>query len=265
MKRHLSLLSLIAAAALVALGFSQPIFDNPRLYFGEEVAVGEGTARTFVRLSDDGDPEAVGLMLTEAALQNLPATMPVTEYVLGLPKDVAVAPFDHLTLDWNPQGHEPEGIYTAPHFDVHFYMIDAAARDLILPSDPAFEEKGARMPEAQYLPIGYFSPPENLPVPRMGTHFINKETPELHGHAFDKTFIYGFYDGQMVFIEPMVAMEYLKTKPDVTEVVAQPEAFASAGYYPTHYSVRYDEEAKTYAVALEGLTYHEAVSTKAEE
>jgi hypothetical protein len=36
-------------------------------------------------------------------------------------------------LDWNPRGHIPDGVYTVPHFDVHFYLITREQREEIVP------------------------------------------------------------------------------------------------------------------------------------
>jgi hypothetical protein len=37
-----------------------------------------------------------------------------------------------------------------------------------------------------------------------------------------------------------------------------PRAYAAAGYYPTHYCVRYEPASRTYRVTLEGLVYRQA-------
>ena len=42
--------------------------------------------------------------------------------------------FQFVQFDWNPKGHEPEGVYTLPHFDFHFYTVsDAAVMAIIVP------------------------------------------------------------------------------------------------------------------------------------
>ena len=72
--------------------------------------------------------------LSEAALSGLPAEPPATgewEYQLSLPPEAAGSGYDHVTVDWNPHGHIPEGVYNVPHFDFHFYVIDSTARNAI--------------------------------------------------------------------------------------------------------------------------------------
>ena len=39
------------------------------------------------------------------------------------PPPLAPEPYRFMMLDWNPQGHQPPGVYTVPHFDFHFYMV----------------------------------------------------------------------------------------------------------------------------------------------
>jgi len=42
------------------------------------------------------------------------------EFLQGLPLVPAVPPFDHIGINWNPNGHPPAGVYNRPHFDVPF-------------------------------------------------------------------------------------------------------------------------------------------------
>jgi hypothetical protein len=72
--------------------------------------------------------------------------------------------------------------------------------------------------------------------------------------VFTTTFIYGSYDGRLVFAEPMISKSFLETKTNVTELIKLPAKYARNAYYPTKYSVRYDPVTKEYTVALEGMT-----------
>ena len=89
-------------------------------------------------------------------------------------------------------------------------------------------------------------------------HWIDSSTHELHGESFTATFIIGSYDQQVNFLEPMIARSFLLTRPDLTKPLAQPAAFARAGWYPTAWSVRWDEERGEYLVLLDGLRWQEA-------
>ncbi len=226
---------------------------------GEARMMGNGVAWSWVERDDEGKPTAIGVTFSETALTGLPEDMPSTglpgwEYTLALPREAGVKPYDHIVLDWNPKGHIPPGIYDTPHFDVHFYFISPKERDKIT-AKGADLDRCKKKPSAKFIPKDYVMP-EGTEVPRMGVHWIDPTAPEFNQQPFTKTFIYGSYNGQVTFIEPMFAKAFLETRPGVTEAIKQPDAY-QPGYYPTSYSVRYDSARKEFTVSLEGLTRRE--------
>ncbi|HYY57524.1 MAG TPA: DUF5602 domain-containing protein, partial [Pyrinomonadaceae bacterium] len=104
-------------------------------FVGTSRPFGGGSVRSWVTLDKDGNPTAIGLTFTEAALsglpQNLPAGQEGVEYVLALPPEAASTAFDHIGINWNPHGHPPAGIYDTGHFDFHFYTISPEERSRI--------------------------------------------------------------------------------------------------------------------------------------
>jgi hypothetical protein len=83
-------------------------------------------------------------------------------------------------LDWNPAGHEPDHVYTLPHFDFHFYKITPAQVMAMMPSDPQWNTKAASLPAANFVPAGYQAAHvlANIPagaaaVPMMGLHWLD--------------------------------------------------------------------------------------------
>lgn len=223
--------------------------DKPQTegyFYGKAANVGNGTARAYVELDANGNPLQIGIAFNEAALENLPATdQPMT---LELPAEaLSKTPFKHVTFDYNPHGHEPMGIYTVPHFDCHFYKITEADKLKIGTNDA---EKLANNPDSTMIPAPYF--PVG-PVPQMGVHWVDPTSPEFNGQPFTSTFIYGAYDGNVIFYEPMVAVDFIKTKPHKHYTVRQPQKFVPAGYYPLEYCVRWNAETKQYEIALEDL------------
>jgi len=128
--------------------------------YGEAVKLGNGHARAYVIADKSGAPRELGVAFDEAALDGLPAAgtghhdghMMTHEYILSLPAGNKT-PFTFLEMNWNPMGHEPEGVYQdVPHFDFHFYTISKAARDSIVPTNPEFEKKGGNLPPAEFVP-----------------------------------------------------------------------------------------------------------------
>jgi len=219
--------------------------DNKKdLSYGPEVEVGNGKARAFIKLNDEGLPAEIGFTFSEGALENLPHDEEHTSYLLTLPGEKTLTPYDHISFDWTPHGHEPATIYDKPHFDIHFYMVSQSVRSQIVPGQ-AMEV----LPEQKFLPPTYFSSPGEG-EPQMGKHWVDGTSPELNGGTFTKTFVYGSYNGEVVFHEPMITREFLLSKPTFTDNIAQPEAFKKSGRYPTQYSVKFDQERKEFTVSL---------------
>jgi len=218
---------------------------------GDTKTVGNGTATAWMKLGDDGKPTSVGVTLTAAAFDSLPtAPFPPAEYNLMLPAEASATAYNHVGLDWNSQGHEPTGVYTLPHFDVHYYQITQAERAAITPADSL---TGYIQPGADYIAKDYTLPPGI--VPGMGFHAVDTTSHELHGTTFDKTMIYGYFKGNMIFTEPMITRAYLLSNPDFTGNLKLPNKYPVAGkYYATKYSIKYDASKKEYTISLDGLT-----------
>jgi hypothetical protein len=225
---------------------------------GETQKLGNGTVKTWLMVDDDKKPLSMGVTFSEEALNGLPKTgdpggFPLAifpdyttfEYVLKIP-DAANLPFKNVGLNWNPGGHPPD-CYGNPHFDVHFYMMDESLRSTITcMGDDTL--KIYKQPSSEFIPQDYMSAPMTGEA-KMGCHWFDPNSSEFH-HGFTKTMIYGFYDGNMVFVEPMITLAYLKSKPNSSEPVKQPKTFQKSGYYPTSYSVKYDENSKEYSVSM---------------
>lgn len=254
------LLPFLAGVAVAACGESAASEPASVTAYGAPVAVGKGSARAYV-VHAKGAPAEIGVALSEAAFSGLPADgsaggaqMPdghhMYLYTLQLPEQNST-PYRFVGLDWSPVGHMPPGIYDQPHFDFHFNSISEAERNAIVPSDPEFDAKAERRPAPELVPAGY----QKLPgaVPLMGAHWVDPASPELHGELFTRTFLYGSWDGEMIFAEPMVTKAFLESKPDFRAPVATPARYAAAGHYPTEYRVYWNEGTKEYRVALAGL------------
>ena len=273
-------------AALVAAAFASPVLGQHASHaasstptpiaasapatavsarvLGEVIPFGAGTARSWVDFGPDGLPAAVGVTLTEAALEGLPATATpgliwTTEYILDLP-DVAGLPFNHIGVNWNPHGHMPSGVYNVPHFDFHFYSITPDVRRGITARGDDLE-RGRRAPASGLLPEGYVFAPDSE-EPGMGGHWADPGAHEFHGHDFTSTFIFGTYDGSVIFWEPMVTRAFLLTKPDMTETLRLPQAYGAAGFYPTDYRIQYDGSRQEYTISLGGMASRPQLATQ---
>ncbi|MBF9142870.1 DUF5602 domain-containing protein [Hymenobacter properus] len=224
--------------------------DLTRTFYGPAVPVGQGVARAWETVNAAGEPTAIGVDVSAGSMLN--AGPAPAEYVLQLPRQVAVPPFDHIELGWNPAGHEPD-FYMLPHFDMHFYMITKAAQAAIpFLAPPAFDVA----PAAQYIPALYVQGPGL--VPNMGSHWLDVLAPELHGETFTKTFIYGTYNGHVAFLEPMFTRAYLSANLSQTTAIRQPAAVEQSGYYPMSYTISHGTTPQQYTISLDGLRYRMA-------
>lgn len=248
-----------AIAAISLAACLAPSQQRAAAYEGAAVALGNGTAKTVVRTDDMGKPVSIAVVFSESALEGLPAGAaspgappPDFSYLLSMPERGPRTVVDHVMVNWNPGGHPPAKVYDVPHFDFHFYLVSSAQREKVHFSHDADSGHPSQQPAAELLPAGYLVPPGTA-VPKMGVHAINTKAPEFNGQPFTATFIYGFHDGQQTFLEPMVTLAYLKSKPSLNAPVERPARYLKTGAYPSSYSVRYDAGTKSYELSLDGL------------
>jgi hypothetical protein len=225
---------------------------------GPSQGLGNGNARTYVTLDGDGRPTEVGVRLSSTALEGLPQSG--TMLMLDLPDQAATTAFDHVMLNWNPQGHDPVELFGKPHFDVHFDMVDMATMHAIDPDDPDYAAKAEHLPEAKYVPQDYAVAPD-VPVaaqavPGMGVHWFDASDTSLVPGTYDFQHILlnGSWDGRHTFYEPMVTTEFLMSGPDMEQPLKQPQAFQKTAYYPTTYAIDVDEQTGDHVVSLGGMT-----------
>lgn len=247
-----------SARTIFALAFlsiaGATLAAEPSVYTGTPVAVGNGTARVVVTINGMEEPESVSVVLTRDALQGLPqiqGEQMVWEYSLPMPDTGPRTGYDHVMLDWNPAGHIPEGVYNVPHFDVHFYLISNGEREAITFHGES-RELALTAPAPQLVPVGYVVPPDTA-VDRMGMHGLDPAGHEFHGQPFSHNFIYGYYKGELVFVEPMVSLVFLESLPEMTSPVKQPQRYSYPAWYPATYRIGFDADKGEYTIALQNL------------
>jgi hypothetical protein len=78
----------------------------------------------------------------------------------------------------------------------------------------------AKLPEPEFIPTDYI-PESNAPmvVPNLGSHWVDPTSSEWSGGDFTETFIYGYYQGEMYFVEPMITLAYFQSNPDMTKTI----------------------------------------------
>lgn len=267
-------------------------YRGPCAAYGESAPRGDGRVTAYSQ-QEHGKPAAIGVVLPTSTLRGLPhdpptdgkwcydkngdgTVDPMMECANGygsvldldgsFRRDVET-PFKYLMIDWNPHGHGPPNVYDRPHFDAHFYLQADASRRAIRPG-PCPElvncedfELGKKLPAAKYRPSDF----EDLDAqsPGMGNHLIDRTGPEFHGKPFTHTFIYGTWDRDVTFYEPMITEQYLDeladgTRDDACVPIKQAEAFQQSGWYPTRYCMRHRDNRDEITISLEGFVHRAA-------
>ncbi len=249
------LVSAVAAAVVFAAG-SALAEGKAATYEGKKVAIGRGTAHTVVRTDASGATTSISVVFTPGMLKGLPKAAkgkdPDFPYFLPMPAKGPKTVVDHVVINWESVGHAPPKVYDVPHFDFHFYTVSRAAQMKVAFKDENDSGSPAQQPPAELVPAGYIVPPGTA-VPQMGVHAVDPSSPEFQGKPFTATFIYGYYDKQQTFIEPMVTLAYLESKPSFSAPVKRPAAYTRQGAYPSTYSVKYDAGRNVYEVTLEDM------------
>lgn len=287
MNDHLA--AVTAAMALAALVTAPAQAAPDAVQFGEKQKMGRGTVRTYVVSGAQGQPTAAGISFTAGVLEGLPPEPNKTSRCFDLNKNGRIddhgecdgdyelrpaipqsmagkndLPFRWVGFNWNPHGHVPPP-WSVPHFDMHFYMVEQSQIDAIRVGgceifiDCADRERALKPVAAKHVHADHVS--VGAAVGRMGNHLIDAKTPEFaekNPQPFTHTWIFGAYEGQITFYEPMITRAYLLGKPNACTPIKQPTAWAQPGYYPTRYCIRYSGKHDNYTVSLEGLVLRQA-------
>lgn len=252
--------TLIVAAAMAVGAPATSLAGGTKVEKGPSVAFGSAKAVSWLKSDAKGNPVEMGISFPKSALKGLPPGNPEIKvanfdthlFPLTLPKSSAPSAFTHAIMDWNPRGHDPEGVYTVPHLDFHFYTLTEKERKAITAQGDDLA-RCKKAPEAKFMPTGYMQAP-NTEVPQMGSHWVDTGTPELHGKPFTYTMIYGSYNGKVAFIEPMISREFIEAGIEVNAPIAQPKAYQKKGkYYPTKFRLHHDGKSGEVQVILAGF------------
>ena len=209
--------------------------NKDKEYKSETATLHNGQVWTSAKVDKDGKPLSVSIVINDAALNSVPVGQPSDHMSpqnnLLIPvSEKSGTPFKFIMLNWNSSGHEPDNVYTLPHFDFHFYT---STQNEVM--NYMNEAKLNAAPATDYIPANHISGPG---VPMMGKHFIDATSPELAGQTFTQTFLYGSYDTKVVFWEPMITLNFLKNTNNFERAIPQPSKFQQSGYYPTKMRVK---------------------------
>lgn len=227
--------------------------NKEKTFESDKVALHGGKIWTSAQVAKDGKPEEVSIVLDDATLNSVPVGQPSDHFshannlMVPIPGKSGT-PFQFVMVNWNSSGHEPDSIYGLPHFDFHFYTTPQ--EEVMKYTDSV---KLRTTPTPEYVPANHVAV---HPLPMMGNHFIDVTSPELNRQPFTQTFIYGSYDSKVVFYEPMITLNFLKSQNEFERDLPQPAKFKTAGYYPTKLKIKKRNGATQ--ITLGDFTYRQA-------
>ncbi|SDB50507.1 hypothetical protein SAMN03097699_1768 [Flavobacteriaceae bacterium MAR_2010_188] len=219
--------------------------EKLNIFKGPVVEYGSGKARSWISINGEGYPVEIGIELTQSVFEDLSLVNigHVESTVLPLhQKAKELTPFEHLGLNYQPEGHGP--VFWAEHIDFHFYTITNEERMLIPPydsSDPANVAAFNYFPDRSKMPLNYMTFPGPGGVyAMMGKHWVPQDWQTGY-NPFTHVMILGTYEQKNVFIEPMVTVDYLLSGGEFSGNYSQPQTFEEPGNnYPTKYNIYHD-------------------------
>jgi hypothetical protein len=229
----------IAAGCFTAGLVVGPVLAGAAMDMSAPVPWTDSGAKPYVTRDAKNAIVAIGLTIPAAAVKGTPAKRSEAPFPM-----TGAGLVQSANLQWHPTGHEPDHVYTLPHFDVHFYTITEKVRGGIVPSSPL----GKVMPAKAILPPGGILAPGY--VPGMGMHDILGSAPEFNKGKFTVSPIIGYWNGELAFFEVMFTKAWILKNQDKTGAYPQPASVHQHGLYPTRYSVHYDKATDAYQVSV---------------
>jgi hypothetical protein len=248
--RSVSPMVCVLALGLTASG------DGVRSIDGDCANLYDGQVCTWATLSGD-DVVEFGATVPIRTIEDAPLDLemvfpPVPAAVVRLPAEVAKRTgFNHLMINWENHGHPP-ALFAIPHFDFHFYTVDPAAVSAIDCSDlrkPTQLPQGYALPDIAVPGIGELV---GLCVPGMGMHAMPAAEVD-QTEPFDASMLVGYYDGNVIFAEPMIARTKLLKAEAFTMQVPKVTTAAANVRWPSHFEAVYDESAQAYRFTFSGF------------
>lgn len=287
--------SVLKVANLLLLVFFATAFvlpdTEPRRVEGSMVMIGSGWVESYSEIDGEGAPHAIGISFSKEAFEGLPMDfgdghrctdldnngtiekhsecLPWHEKVLPLPAEISrnsEIPFKWVLLNWNPHGHMPEGVWNTPHFDVHFYMEPIENIFSLMPGPCGPEKMRCDQYEVAIkpVPVDYIHKDYidvGAAAPAMGNHLVDTTGPEFRGAPFTRSWIYGTYDGRIIFYEEMLSLTYLTSGPNECFPIKTTPEVGLSGYYPSQVCTRFSEADSSVSVSMEAFTYRKAAAS----
>ena len=91
-------------APVESMGSKSNQADKFNTYYGPQVHIGNGKARSFFTISHTDVPQELGIEMTDGIFSGIPEDHSLASFVLPLhQKALQATPFEHIYLNWNEQ------------------------------------------------------------------------------------------------------------------------------------------------------------------
>ena len=185
-------------------------------------------------------------------------------------------PFRYLEVDWNMEGQPrgPNGSFSTPHFDFHFYTKDKSfvehRMDCVTSGKTCDAMKTGydqmrnflSLPPDPFVPTKYF-PDNDSSIAAMGMHNLDGSfkytVPNVNHNA---VIIYGSFDGELAFLEVSLTLYAFQDAVALARQgkkkswrILQPRQYAYA-WWPTEASLAYIPQDHTFTFEFSGFEFH---------
>ena len=217
-------------------------------YYGNSMAVGSGSGRTWVNIDRNNVVLALGIELSANAT-NVPSAR--ADFNLGFhSKAMALIPFDHVTASWLGAGQGADAQYYAEHFEFLFSTISASIQNSINGASVSCNVN----PPSNQMPSNYARVPGGRDG--IGATWKNMNAPENTGGVFSHSFLFGSYNGGVSFYAPTITKEALANtnSSGVWAYFGTATEFAQAGkFYPRRYTMWKDAQTGNFIIGLDEM------------
>lgn len=217
---------------------------------GPEIAVGNGLVHSWISLDSYKKPIEIGIELTSGTFENLPDKSDFKKPVnIPLPKYALEATaFNHIGLNWSPENFSTIEGFKEAHFDVHFYLISESKRLSIPEWSEETDPKFSNYPPKYAMPFDY-SPiiKRSGSFATIGRYWLSDT--QMGASLNNHTIAMGTFDGSLVFIDPVVTLNFLKSEKKVNDSFSQAVNNPLNNLLPREYNI-YTNAKGNYCISL---------------
>lgn len=232
-------------------GYGMPGEGNiSEIILGKELILGNGYVHSWISLDKFDVPIEIGIEMTPQAIENLPEDSDFKKpFQIPLPEVAQLTtPFDHIGLNWSPENFSDIKGLDKAHFGIHFYMISEDERNEIPAWSLESEAQFTKYPPKFYMPVDYIPLEKQVgSVEKVGKHWM--EANPFNESPFEHIMSLGTYNGQFIFISPLVSIDYLKSALKTNNSFSQPRYYPTNKLYPKEYNI-YVNNKGNYCISL---------------